>query len=370
MTASAPFTLFVRPRDPQKEQWTGVRGGVEAAREQFCADAAWPVSDLAEKLGRALSDVDTVYARLDARPSGTGCNSGTVRGRWRRGRARTGHGPLRLVDPGLLLNELRLRKDDGELTAMRAAARISVESFAEAVRVVRDGAGEWQVEAALENGFRRRGASGPAFPSIVAGGANATVLHYVANDQPLRAADGVLLDAGARAAMYCADITRVFPVSGRWQGAWRAVYDIVLGAHGAGIAAVRPGASIRDVHDAAQRELVRGMVELGLVRGDVDTLVAEDREISQWYPHRTSHWLGLDVHDAGDYVQSDAPRVLEPGMVFTVEPGLYIRGAHGSTGGPARYSCAYRGRCAGHGRRGRSADRRAAGAAGCGGSTR
>jgi Xaa-Pro aminopeptidase len=319
------FVLFVRPRNAASELWTGARGGVEAAAARYGADEAYPVTELAERLPALLSDCDDVYARLDAGRPEVDDSVRRVIAAGRRSRPRTGRGPFRLIDPGPLLGAQRLFKDAAELEAMREAARITVESFTDAAASISEGAGEWEIEAAIDGGFRRRGATGAAFPTIAASGPNATVLHYIANDRTIGANELVLVDAGARHSMYCADITRTFPSASRFDGAGRAVYDIVLAAHDAAIAAARPGCTIDDVHMAATRVLVQGLLDLGLVDGDVDSLIENDDDVRRFCPHRTSHWLGLDVHDAGAYVNSDgSPRTLEPGMVFTVEPGLYI----------------------------------------------
>lgn len=325
------FTLFVRPRDPDRELWTGPRAGVEGAIARYGADEAFPIVDLAERLPKLLADVDDVYARLPAqRPDIEKLVTGALAA-GRRSRPRTGTGPFRLIDPGPMLGDLRLYKDSAELDAIRESARITVESFAEAAGVIRPGAGEWEIEAAVEAGFRRRGASGPAFPTIAASGSNATVLHHISNDRSMDAGELLLLDAGARNAMYCADITRTFPVGRTFDGPGRAVYDIVLAAHDAAISAARPGATIRDVHEAAIRVLILGMADLGLIDDDPAGLTGEEAAVTAFYPHRTSHWLGLDVHDVGSYVNDDgSPRMLEPGMVFTVEPGLYIAASAGS----------------------------------------
>jgi Xaa-Pro aminopeptidase len=320
----SPFTMFVRPKDRARETWTGRRGGVEAAREEFGADAAWPIAELAERVPTLLGEVQSIWARFPSQRPEVDRLVTEMMAAGRRTRPRTGRGPVRIVDAGSVLGPMRLIKDDHEIVAMREAARISVSAFSEAAATIRPGAGEWQVEAAIEAAFRRQGASGPAFPTIAASGDNATILHHVANDRTLVAGELLLLDAGARWRMYCADITRTFPASGRFEGERAEVYDIVLAAHDAAIAAVRPGATIADPHLAAQRILVRGMIDLGLVSGSVGALIAEGTQVSAWYPHKTSHWLGLDVHDAGDYVSVGQPAGLEPGMVLTIEPGLYI----------------------------------------------
>ncbi|MCI0436648.1 MAG: Xaa-Pro dipeptidase [Gemmatimonadetes bacterium] len=189
---------------------------------------------------------------------------------------------------------------------------------------IADGVGEWQIEATTDGGMRVRGAAGPAFPTIVASGPNAIVLHHIANDRTLRSGEVVLVDAGARHEMYCADISRTFPVSGRFTGDQRALYEIVRRAHDEAIAAIRPGATVGDVHDAALRLLVEGLVDLGFLSGAVDELIEAGDDVRRFFPHKTSHWLGLDVHDAGAYVVDDRPRALEPGMVLTVEPALYV----------------------------------------------
>jgi len=317
-----PYVLFVRPRDPDREIWTGARGGVEAALTEGSADAAYPVVELGQRLPEMLAAARHLYARI--RTGRSELDEMVIRAlaAGRHSRPRRGRGPDTLTDPGRILDGLRLIKSDVEIDALRAAARITVEAFTDAARAVRPGAGEWQVEAALDAGFRTRGASGPSFPTIVASGPNATVLHHVANDRVLRAGEAVLMDAGARYDMYCADVTRTFPVGGRFDAPRRALYAIVLAARDAAIGASRPGATIADVHDAAQSALEAGLVELGLVDG----ADAREREaqVKRFYPHRTSHWLGLDVHDVGEYLSGEAARSLEPGMVFTVEPGLYV----------------------------------------------
>jgi len=320
----ASFTLFVRPRDRARETWTGRRGGVEAAREVIGADAAWPIAELAERLPKLLGDVQSIHTTFPSQRPDVDRLITEVMAAGRRSRARTGRGPERIIDAGSILTGMRLIKDAREIEAIREAARISVSAFTEAAASIRPGAGEWQVEAAIEAAFRRQGASGPSFPTIAASGANATILHYVDNDRVMSAGELLLLDAGARWRMYCADITRTFPVGGRFDGANGDVYDIVLAAHDAAIAAVRPGATIADPHLAAQRIMVQGMIDLGLVSGSAGALIAEGTRIATWNPHKTSHWLGLDVHDVGDYVRGGQPARLEAGMVLTIEPGLYV----------------------------------------------
>jgi Xaa-Pro aminopeptidase len=322
VSGEPPYSLFVRPRDPDREIWTGVRGGVEAAVAEDGADAAYPVAELEQRLPAMLAAGRRLYARI--RSGRQEIDELVIRAfaAGRHSRPKQGRGPDTLTDPGAILDGMRLIKDEAEIAALRAAARITIEAFTEAARGIRPGAGEWQLEAALDAGFRTRGASGPSFPTIVASGPNATVLHHVANDRVLGDGEAVLLDAGARYAMYCADVTRTFPVGGRFDEPRRTLYGIVLAAHGAAIRAARPGATIASVHDAAQCALEEGLAGLGLV--DATDAAERAARVKGFYPHRTSHWLGLDVHDVGEYVTGDAPRTLEPGMVFTVEPGLYV----------------------------------------------
>ena len=325
--AQSPCTLFVRPRDPERELWTGRRGGVEAARTRFGADAAFPISELAMRLPDLLAGRSTIYTRPGA---GDRVLQDLLLGTLARGRVarqRTGRGARALADAGAVLDELRLRKDPHELALMRTAADISVEAFRACAAAIRDGAGEWEVQAVLEFGFRRRGADAPAFESIVAAGDNATVLHYVANDRRMHAGELLLVDAGASVGGYAADITRTFPVSGRFTGEQRALYDAVLSAHDAALAAVRPGAPVDGIHAAAVRALVAALVDQGLLTGAVDALVEDEQSYKRFYPHKTSHWLGLAVHDVGEYALPGATRTLEPGMVLTIEPGLYLPAA-------------------------------------------
>lgn len=323
-SGDAPFTLFVRPRDPDRETWTGPRGGVEAALDRFDADAAHPIGELGEKLPKLLKGTDRVHFRL-----GTGRQDVErvvldVVAAGRQGRQRTGRGPAALLDPGVLLDDMRLVKEPAEIAAIRDAVAVTIEGIRAGIAAARDGAGEWEVEAAVEGTFRRLGADGPAFATIVASGPNACVLHHIANDRVMRRGELLLLDAGARHRIYAGDITRTVAVGGDPDGAAREVREIVLAANRAAVAAVRPGATLDDVHGAALRVLVPAMVDLGLLEGDPEERMKDDDAVKRYYPHRTSHWLGLDVHDVGTYAVAGSPRRLAPGMVLTVEPGLYV----------------------------------------------
>jgi Xaa-Pro aminopeptidase len=316
------YALFVEPRDPEAETWTGYRPGVEGARSDYGADEAHETGRLLELLPQLVQKARRVYhvlgrdAALDARLV-------DVLEQMRL-RSRLGLEPAEaVVDPRRILHEMRLRKEPAELDVMRRAAAISAEAHREAARRARDGVFEFELAAVLDYTFRRRGASGPAYESIVGGGRNATILHYVANDQKLVDGELVLIDAGCELEGYASDVTRTYPVGGSFRGPARAVYEVVLEAQLEALAAVRPGATLDDVHTAVLRRLTAGMVDLGLLEGDVDGLVAREA-YRPYYMHRTSHWLGLDVHDVGTYAADGRPRPLEPGMVFTVEPGLYV----------------------------------------------
>ena len=316
------FVLFVPERDAKAELWTGPRADPQEVKERFGADVVHPLRELAERGPGLIAGGDTIYYRLGA---SAGCD-GVVREALRSGRlrrARKGAGAHVLADPGAVLDGMRVRKDEAEIARMREAARITVAAFRDALPGVRPGAGEWEVEAALESGFRRRGAGGPAFATIVAAGANACTLHYSANGSRIGPDDLVLVDAGAEFGWYAADITRTVPASGRLDGARREAHQVVRRARRAAVAACGPGGMVEDVHQEASRVIAEGLVGMGVVAGRAEEVLAEKRH-QAFYPHQTSHWLGLDTHDPGLYRDGDGPVRFKPGMVFTVEPGLYF----------------------------------------------
>lgn len=318
----AGYHLFVLPRDRTRETWTGVRYGEEGARERFGADHAWPLSELDEQLARLLADVDVLYFAF-GRHGGKESRLHRVLARVRVGR-KPELGPSTLVDPDGLLSELRLLKSEQELAVMRAGVEISTEAHLEAMRAVRPGMHEYEIQALLEYTFRRRGAWGWAYPSIVAGGPNACILHYVRNDGVFRDGELMLIDAGAEVDGYATDITRTTPVGARYEGAQRDIYQAVLDVQQKTIAGVVPGASINGLHEQVLRDLTQAMVDLGVLKGDVEALI-EDKKHEAYYPHRTSHWLGVDVHDVGRYaLRQGGHKPFEPGQVLTVEPGLYF----------------------------------------------
>jgi Xaa-Pro aminopeptidase len=316
------YALFVRPREPEAELWTGPRLGPEAASERFGADMAHPLEELPARISELLDGVARVFFRLGQHPA----VEPQVVEALRRARARgprAGTGPRVVADPGLVLDELRLRKDAWEVERIRRAAAVTAGGFAALRPGVAPGRGEWELQAALEAAFRTAGGDGPAYESIVASGPNACVLHYVANDRRLEAGELVLVDAGAAYGLYAADVTRTLPVDGRFTPEQRAVHDAVDGARRAAIEVVAPGATVEDVHRAAARRLVEGLVDLGVVAGPADEALAREAH-KPFYPHQTSHWLGLDVHDPGDYASGGRSRSLDPGMVLTIEPALYF----------------------------------------------
>lgn len=319
------FTLFVRPRDPERETWTGRRAGVEGALERFGADAAYPVAELDERLTALVEPADALWYAIQADGGAMDARMLKMVAGFRGTRPRAGKGPWDVRDPAQVLDRMRVIKEPGELALIREAAELAARGHLAAMRAGRPGVGEWEVQALLDQTFRAHSAtSGTSFPAIVGSAANGTILHYVTNERRIQDGDLVLVDAGAEVGFYCSDITRVFPASGRFTPPQRAVYGIVLRALEAGIAAVAPGAPAKAVHEAARAELVRGMIELGLLEGKPETLIEEEK-FKRFFMHNTSHWLGLDVHDAGPYRDPDGePVQLRPGMVLTVEPGLYI----------------------------------------------
>lgn len=319
--------LFCREKNEEREIWDGFHHGPAAAREAFGFDEAWPIGELAQRLPELIANRQTLWHSLghdadwDARIAAA---LNAVRAQSRAGK----RAPGELRDLRGLLDAMRLVKDAHELDTMRRAADIASAGHARAMRACRPGMAEYELEAELSHEFRRRGADGHAYTPIVAGGANACILHYVENRRLLAEHSLVLIDAGCELDGYAADITRTFPVGGRFSGAQREVYEIVLAAQAAAIAAIRPGVSFMAYHDAALRVLTQGLIDLGLLTGSLDDALAQEA-YKPWYMHRTGHWLGLDVHDAGDYKTGDEWTMLLPGMALTVEPGLYIRPAEG-----------------------------------------
>jgi Xaa-Pro aminopeptidase len=315
--------MFVQPRDPERETWTGKRAGVEGAVRDHGADAAYPMAELTQRLTPLIARGGALHYHLGHDEPFNMRMLDIARSAWGQ-RPRTANDlPTSLLDSGPLVHELRLYKSPAELAWMRRAIAIAADAHRAAMREVRPGMYEHEVEALIEYVFRRSGASGWAYPSIVAGGDNATVLHYTANDCPLRDGELLLIDAGDELGCYCADITRTFPIGRDFTPAQRRIHDLVLASQLAAIDAVRPGVTIEDVHAVALEVLVDGLLEIGLLRGTPEQVI-RDGSYRPFYMHRTSHWLGMDVHDVGAYKRDGVARPLEPGMVLTVEPGLYF----------------------------------------------
>ncbi|NOT16642.1 MAG: Xaa-Pro aminopeptidase [Sulfuriferula sp.] len=317
--------LFCREKDIEREIWDGFRFGPTAAAEQFGFDEAYPMSELNERLPKLMANQASLHYALGA---DTAWDTQVLS--WLnqvRDLARTGvHAPAQIRDVRALVDEMRLFKDDVELDLMRRAATISCGAHQRAMQMTQVGRYEYQVEAELLHEFRRHSAQSPAYTSIVAGGANACVLHYVDNNAVLNDGDLLLIDAGCELDGYASDITRTFPVNGKFSGAQRDIYALVLAAQTAAIAEVNVSAHWNSAHDAAVRVLAQGFIDAGLCQGSVDGVI-ESGDFRRFYMHRTGHWLGLDVHDVGDYKQADVWRNLQAGMVLTVEPGCYIRPA-------------------------------------------
>lgn len=317
--------LFCREKNEEREIWDGYRYGPEGALNSFGFDEAYAIDKLEEALPEILADRSALWyslghdAEWDARVTAA---LNDIRAQARAGK----RAPQEIHDLRARLDAMRLVKDVSEIGAMRRAAAISSAGHARAMRACRPGMAEFELEAELTYEFRRRGSEAHAYTPIVAGGANACVLHYISNDKLLSDDTLVLIDAGCEVEGYASDITRTFPVNGRFNAAQRDAYEIVLAAQEAAIAAVRPGNHFMDPHEAALKVLAQGMLDLKLLSGTVDG-VLESGAYRRFYMHRTGHWLGLDVHDAGEYKAADTWTALAPGMVLTVEPGLYIRPA-------------------------------------------
>ena len=320
--AETPYTMFVLPKDPKKEVWTGIRAGTEGAKERFGADEAFTSEQWDEKMAELLQGVDQLWFGFGRHPEVEPQLTGLL-GKMRIGR-KGSLGPATMHDAGAFLAEQRMFKTDEELALLREAARISAEAHTLAMEQVRPGMHEYEIQALIEYTFRRQGAWSWAYATIVGGGANACILHYISNNDVLKDGDLMLIDAGAEVDGYAGDITRTSPVGGTFSGAQRDLYQLVLDTQVACIEDVKPGATLEGLHDDVVKRLTTGMIDLGLLEGSVDEAI-ESEAYKRFYMHRTSHWLGLDVHDVGRYKLADGEeRALEPGMVFTVEPGLYV----------------------------------------------
>jgi Xaa-Pro aminopeptidase len=314
------YVLFCRERDAERETWDGARVGPALAVSEYGADEAFPIAAADDLVPRLLAGCDRVYYTMGAHPEFDQRVVGWVTSL--RAHGAGVQAPDQLVALDHLLHDLRLYKSRDEAQAMRRAARIGMQAHRRAMAACRPGLYEYQVEAEFLHEFRSHGAR-PSYLPIVGSGPNTCVLHYHANDRQLRDGDLLLVDAGCEYDYYASDITRTYPVNGRFTPEQRAIYEVVLEAHTAAIAAVGPGQSWGEPHDAAVRAVARGLRRLGLLDG-TPTAIVRSGSYKQFFMHRTGHWLGMDVHDVGDYKVADEWRVLEPGMALTVEPGIYI----------------------------------------------
>ena len=315
------FILFCQERDPKIERWVGKRAGLEGARKQYGADDAFPIEDIDDILPGLLEERSAVYyntgddASFDQRVMGW---VNTIKRKVRSGV----HAPQEFISLPLILHDMRLYKSPAELRAMRFVAKTSIAAHERAMQACQPGMMEYELEAEYLYMFHKAGME-PAYPCIVGAGENGCILHYVDNNALLKDGDLVLIDAGAEYLGYASDITRTFPVNGRFSEAQRQLYQIVLDAQKAGIAMAKPGNTWDQIHDAAVRVLTEGLLEVGILSGDIEQLL-KDKAYVPYFMHKTGHWIGLDVHDVGDYKVDEYWRLLEPGMTLTVEPGLYI----------------------------------------------
>ncbi len=316
------IVMFVRPRDAEMETWEGRRAGIDGVKSQYGADAAYPAAELPAKLWELLANTDELHYSLGLDPEMDQL-IGAALVRLRKFEKRGKRPPRVVVDPRVALHELRLHKRPEELAALRKAAAISCDAHVLAMGLGRPGVFEHEVEALINYTFRKHGGAGPGYNTIVGAGENATILHYTENRCAIAEGDLVLVDAGCEYDHYTADITRTWPASGTFTAPQRQVYEAVLATQKAAIAMARPGVTIDDLHNHCIKQLTEAMLQLGLLTGTVDERIA-DQSFRKYFMHGTSHWLGLDVHDVGAYVRDGKPRLLEAGMVITVEPGLYI----------------------------------------------
>ncbi|HEY6045769.1 MAG TPA: Xaa-Pro aminopeptidase [Pyrinomonadaceae bacterium] len=316
-------TMFVRPRDPEREIWDGYRAGVEGVVRDYSADAAFPIGDFDEKLPEILDGPDVLYYAFGH--STPEMDQKIIRQLtlMRETNRRPLEPPATIVDPTSILHEMRVFKNEEEVEIMQRAADIAAEAHVAAMKAARPGMKEYEVEALIEAVFRRQGALGPSYTSIIGSGANATVLHYITNQDTLKDGDLLLVDAGAEYKGYASDITRTFPINGKFSRAQREIYDLVLKTQKSCVDMVRPGVRLEDLKTHSVQMLTEGMVALGLLKGDPAKLI-EEKKYMQFYMHNLGHFLGIDVHDAGRYYFNGESRPAEPGMVMTIEPGLYI----------------------------------------------
>ena len=329
-----PIVMFVQPKDPKREIWTGIRPGVEGAKRDFGASDAYNFSELGKQLPHLLMGVERLHYAFAENGAMQKLLINSIQKPNRLGRTSGLSGPDTFVHPSKTLHRLRQIKSAAEIEVMRKAVAITKQAHEEAMAMTAPGVFEYQLEAKIAYAFRSNGGTGPGYTSIVGGGNNAVILHYVTNDQPLRDGDVVCVDAGCELGSYTGDITRAWPVNGKFTEAQRDIYEAVLAANEASIAVCKPGIRYREIHEASVQSLTESMVRLGLLEGDVEEIIANEG-YKKFFMHGTGHWLGMDVHDVGPYVDGTDSVVLEPGMMLTIEPGIYIDAEDDSV--PARY---------------------------------
>ena len=317
------FIMFVRPRDLEQEIWNGYRAGVEGAVRDYSADEAFPIDKFDEKLPEIMDGPEVLYYAFGH--TSTDLDQKIIRqlSLMRETNRRPLEPPRVIIDPSTILHEMRVIKSEAEIEIMQTAADIAADAHVEAMKSVRPGMKEYEIEAMLEAYFRKHGASGSSYTSIIGSGGNATVLHYISNQDELKDGDLLLIDAGAEYKGYASDITRTFPINGKFTQAQREIYDLVLKTQMSCVDMVRPGVRLEDLKTHSIELLTEGMVELGLLKGDPKKLI-EEKKYMQFYMHNLGHYLGIDVHDAGRYYFNGESRPAEAGMVMTIEPGLYI----------------------------------------------
>jgi Xaa-Pro aminopeptidase len=329
--------LFVQPKDLLKEIWEGRRPGVVGAVKDWPIDIAYPHDELEDNLSQLLVQCSRVFVKLGVDENIDSLVENEMK-RNSRARQKFGTGPVSIVDPSFQINELRLRKSDGEIAIMRHSAKIASQAHIQAMANTKPGVGEWQLEGIIEGLFKFCRTSGIAYPCIIGSGDNATVLHYTVNDDTCDDGEVLLIDAGCEYKGYASDITRSWPVNGKFSDAQAEIYQIVLDSQLAAIDECRIGNSYDAPHIAARRVLAEGLIKLGVIKQGLDEALSADGELNTWYMHNTGHWLGLDVHDVGIYRPDGEARLLEEGMVLTVEPGLYFGAWRPDVDCPERYA--------------------------------
>ena len=321
-----PFCLFVQPSDPKMETWTGVRTGVEGAKKDLSADLTWSINELEKQLPKLMDEFETIYYPFGIDIKIDKLITKIVKDR-RRNAQRGYKSIVSLIDPLPVIDSMRLVKSEFEIQNLKKAIEITTVGFDAALKATCNGIYEYEIQSELEHEFRRGGSQRNGYPSIVASGSNACILHYTNNREQVKDGDLLLVDAGAEYNFYSADITRTWPINGKFSAQQREVYEIVLASNEAGIEAARPGVGIDEVHQASVKVLTQGLIDLNVIKGNLDDLIQSQKYLP-YYMHGTSHWLGLDVHDPGGTFRTmnsnNKPTKLKPGMVLTVEPGLYF----------------------------------------------